>query len=460
MMSLREAAMVLGSVASADASARFLHISIDSRELLPGSLFVALRGPNHDGHDHLGAVAAAGACGAVVEQRKSINLPQLVVSDTRVALARLAEYWRQRWPLKLVAITGSNGKTTVKEMTGKIVASQGPALITEGNQNNEVGVPLTLLRARPFHQFAVIEMGMSNAGELARLSTIGRPDIAVITNAGSAHLENFRDRQALAQAKGEIFNGLRSDGVAVINADDPAADLWRELAAPRSVIDFALDNPEAAIRGDWRPADNGGVLEVTGVAGEWRVELGLFGRENGANALAAIAVGFLLKVPATDMAVAIASCKPVSGRLQLLTLANGGRLIDDSYNASPDSLRLAIEVLAQQPGKRILILGDMAELGTGSADFHREAGRTARAAGIDQLLTLGEMSELATEAFGAPARHCRDLDSLLLAIGLPQTGDTLLVKGSRSAGMERVVTALTGQPKGELHAPTSFDEEG
>ena len=458
MMSLREAAMVLGSVASADASARFQQISIDSRQMLPGSLFIALRGPNHDGHDHLGAVAAAGASGAVVEQRKPINLPQLVVADTRVALARLAEYWRRRWPIRLVAITGSNGKTTVKEMTASIAASQGPTLATAGNQNNEIGVPLTLLRARPFHQFAVVEMGMSSAGELARLSAISRPDIAVITNAGSAHLQNFRDRDALAQAKGEIFNGLGSDGVAVINADDPAADLWRELAAPRPVIDFALDNPKAAIRGQWQATVDGGALQVAGAAGEWQVELGLFGRENGANALAAIAVSHLLGVPAADMAGALAHCKPVSGRLQLLQLTNGVRLIDDSYNANPESLRLAIEVLALQPGKRTLVLGDMAELGSSSADFHRDAGRAARAAGIDQLLTLGDISELATEAFGSPAQHCEDLDSLLVEIGVPSEGDTLLVKGSRSAAMDRVVTALTGQTNGSVS--TSTEEAG
>jgi len=449
-MSLREAAMVLGTVASANAFARFQQVSTDSRQMLPGSLFVALRGPNHDGHDHLAVVAAGGATGAIVEMRKPVNLPQLVVADTRVALGRLAEYWRRRWSLQLVAVTGSNGKTTVKEMIAKITSQLGPTLATTGNLNNEIGVPLTLLRIRPFHQFAVVEMGMSSSGELTRLSTMGRPDIAVITNAGSAHLENFRDMAAVAQAKGEIFNGVSASGAAVINGDDPAAQLWRELAAPRRIIEFALDNPAADIRGRWQPNANGGELSVSGKSGEWRVQLPLFGRENGANALAAIAVGYLLDVSARSMANALALCRPVAGRLQPLRTLTGARLIDDSYNANPDSLRLAINVLAQQVGRRLLVLGDMAELGPDSAEFHRDAGIAAREAGIERLLTIGNNSRHAADAFGEGAHHCADQETLLGRLQTLGKGDTLLVKGSRSAAMDKIVAVLMATPAGEV----------
>ena len=450
MMSLREAAMVLGTVASADASARFQQVSIDSRKMLPGSLFVALRGPNHDGHDHLAAVAASGATGAVVEQRSSVNLPQLVVSDTRIALGQLAEYWRERWPLKLIAVTGSNGKTTVKEMIAKITSQLGPTLSTLGNLNNEIGVPLTLLRVRPFHEFAVVEMGMSASGELTRLSAISHPDIAVITNAGAAHLENFQDMRAVAKAKGEIFNDLAADGTAVINGDDPAAELWRELAAPRRVVEFSLNNRAASIRGEWQPTANGGELSLNGDSGQWRVQLQLFGRENGANALAAIAVGYLLGASAESMASALALCQPVSGRLQLMATPAGARLIDDSYNANPDSLRLAIDVLAQQSGQRTLVLGDMAELGSGSAEFHREAGLAAREAGIERLLTIGNDSRHATDTFGVAAEHCVDRASLVGYLQQLGEGDTLLVKGSRSAAMDKIVAELMAVPSGEI----------
>lgn len=434
--------MVLGTVASASASARFLQVSTDSRQLMPGSLFVALRGPHHDGHDHLAAVAAAGATGAVVEQRRALGLPQLVVADTRVALGRLAHYWRRRWPLKLIAVTGSNGKTTVKEMIAQVTAQLGPTLVTQGNQNNEIGVPLTILRGRPFHQFAVVEMGMSAAGELTRLSAIGRPDIAVITNAGPAHLEHFRDVAAVARAKGEVLTGLNSGGIAIINGDDPGAEGWRELAGPRQVIDFALDNPQAAIRGRWRPVETGGELEVSGEYGEWRVGIPLLGRHNGANALAAIAVGYALGVPVEGLQAAMARCQPVAGRLQPLKTPGGARLIDDSYNANPVSLAAAIAVLAEQQGRRLLVLGDMAELGPDSQEFHREAGLAARQAGIDQLITVGTDSRYASEAFGHGAQHCSDQAALLQRLVSLGAGDVLLVKGSRTAAMDQVVAAL------------------
>ncbi|MEL0082058.1 MAG: UDP-N-acetylmuramoyl-tripeptide--D-alanyl-D-alanine ligase, partial [Gammaproteobacteria bacterium] len=434
--------MALGTVASANASARFQQVSTDSRELLPGSLFVALRGARQDGHDHLASVAAAGATGAVVEQRKAIDLPQLVVSDTRVALGRMAEYWRRRLPLTLVAITGSNGKTTVKEMVAKILSQQGTTLATSGNQNNEIGVPLTLLRARPYHQYAVVEMGMSHAGELTRLASMGHPDIAVITNAGSAHLENFADKNGLVQAKGEIFNGLSSDGIAVINGDDPAADYWSDLAAPRNRKLFAFENSAADIRGQWQPTETGGLLKVSGDAGNWQVDLPLLGRENGINALAAITVGHCLGLSGEQMSEALKQCKPVAGRLQPLLTPAGARLIDDSYNASPDSVRVAIDVLAQQGGQRTLILGAMAELGTDSEAFHRDAGIAARDAGIDRLLTVGDQSRFASEAFGEGGRHYPNQQDLLADLPLPGERDTLLVKGSRVAAMEKVVRSL------------------
>ncbi len=454
MMSLREAAMALGTVASANAASRFQQVSTDSRTLLPGSLFVALKGPNHDGHDHLAVVAAAGAAGAIVDHRCSVDLPQLVVADTRRALGVVAAYWRQRLPLQLVGVTGSNGKTTVKEMIAAILRQLGSTLATEGNLNNDIGVPLTLLKARPFHQYAVIEMGMSAAGELTWLSSITRPDVAVITNAGPAHLQQFRDVNEIARAKGEILSSLSSKGTAVINGDDPAADFWRSLAEPRKIIDFALDNPAAAIRGHWSATRSGGLLKVEGVAGEWQTELSLLGRANGINALAAVAVAHLLGATPEQCQQGLASLQPVSGRLQLINLSAGGQLINDCYNANPASLGNAIEVLAQMPGRKTLVLGDMGELGEKSEDFHREAGSVAAAAGIDRLFTIGNQSRLAADAFASlrpcGAHHYSDINQCCADLPGFDSNDYLLVKGSRSAGLERLVEFLVERVDGDL----------
>ena len=442
MMSLRETALVLGSVVSANASGRYQQISIDSRDLLPGSLFVALKGPNHDGHDHLSVVEAAGAVGAIVEQRKAIDLPQLVVPDSYAALGKVAAYWRGRLPLKLVAITGSNGKTTVKGMAAEIAAELGKTLATEGNQNNEIGMPLTILNARPFHQYAVIEMGMSSAGELTRMSAIAKPDVAVITNAGPAHLQQFKGVANVAIAKGEILSGLTEDGVAIINGDDASASLWRELAEPRRVVEFSMTNPDAEIYGQWQSTGSGGQLKVVSSAGEWQADLFVFGRHNGANALAAIAVGSVLGASPKQMAAALARCQPVAGRLQPLLCANGLTLIDDSYNANPASMEMAIAVLAQMPGQRTLVLGDMGELGSQSEELHRQVGRQARHAGIERLMTVGKLSALVTESFGEGAKHFTDQQALLEQLTGLGRGNTVLIKGSRAASMERIVEAL------------------
>ncbi|MBL4621185.1 MAG: UDP-N-acetylmuramoyl-tripeptide--D-alanyl-D-alanine ligase [Immundisolibacteraceae bacterium] len=444
-MSLRETALVLGTVVSANASSRYQQISTDSRDLLPGSLFVALRGPNHDGHDHLAVVEAAGAVGAIVEQRKPIDLPQLVVPDSRAALGKIAAYWRRKLPLTLVAITGSNGKTTVKGMVAEIVAEIGKTLATEGNQNNEIGVPLTLLKVRPFHQFAVIEMGMSGPGELTSLSAMGQPDVAVINNAGPAHLEKFDDVNGVAAAKGEILSGLKSQGIAIINGDDPAADVWRRLAGARRVIDFSMTKPGAALYGQWQANGSGGTLTVCSDNETWQADLFLLGRHNGANALAAIAVGNVLGATSAQMAAALARCQPVAGRLQPLLCSNGLTVIDDSYNANPASMQMAIEVLAQMPGRRTLVLGDMGELGRQSEALHRQLATQARTAGIERMLTIGELSAVATQAFGEGGEHFEDQQALVKQLQQLRRGDTVLIKGSRAAGMDRVVARLMNE---------------
>ncbi|MBV1961636.1 MAG: UDP-N-acetylmuramoyl-tripeptide--D-alanyl-D-alanine ligase [Immundisolibacteraceae bacterium] len=442
MMSLRETAMVLGTVVSANASGRYQQISTDSRDLLPGSLFVALRGPNHDGHDHLAVVEAAGAVGAIVEQRKPIDLPQLVVPDSRAALGKIAAYWRRRLPLNLVAITGSNGKTTVKNMVAEIVAEIGKTLATEGNQNNEIGVPLTLLKVRPFHQFAVVEMGMSGPGELTALAAMGQPDVAVITNAGPAHLAQFDDITGVAAAKGEILSGLSDQGIAIINGDDPAAGLWRQLAGERQVIDFSMQNPDAAIYGQWQNTGSGGTLTVCADGETWQADLFLLGRHNGANALAAIAVGQVLGVTPAQMAAALARCQPAAGRLQPLLCSNGLTVIDDSYNANPASMQMAIAVLAQMPGRRTLVLGDMGELGGQSKALHRQLAKQARAAGIERMMTTGELSAVTAQTFGEGGEHFDDQQALIKQLKQLSRGDTVLIKGSRAAGMDRVVAQL------------------
>jgi UDP-N-acetylmuramoyl-tripeptide--D-alanyl-D-alanine ligase len=445
-MQLSQAAEVLsGRCVSADAA--FHGVSTDTRQLQPGSLFVALRGPNHDGHDYLDAARARGAAAAAVSRVTQTPLPQLEVEDTRLALGRLAAWWRARFALPVVAVTGSNGKTTVRSMTHAILSRAGRTLATEGNLNNDIGLPLTLFRLGPEDRYAVLEMGANHPGEIDYLACIAQPDIAVITNAGPAHLEGFGDVAGVARAKGELFARLGPQGVAILNADDRYAPLWRELACHCQVVEFGLQ-ADAAVRADWLGDVAGSRVALVTPWGDAEFHLPLPGRHNVMNALAASAAALAAGAGLESVVSGLESLSPVAGRFTVHRLPQGVTVIDDTYNANPGSLQAAIDVLATAGGETWLVLGDMAELGPGARELHAEAGRRARAAGVDRLFTLGELSRAAAESFGAAAAAFDTVEDLVAALG-SQVHDGLhvLVKGSRRMRMERVVQTL-GAAKG------------
>lgn len=424
------------------ADVEFHGVSTDTRSLPAGALFIALRGPRFDAHDYVAEAAARGAVALLVERAVDSPLPQLIVRDTRLALGRLAAAWRLHCNTPLVAITGSNGKTTVKEMSRAIFAQSGAVLATEGNLNNDIGVPLTLLRLTPQHRHAVIEMGANHAGEIAYLSDLAQPDAAVITNAGPAHLEGFGSVEGVARAKGEIYRGLRENGVAVINADDAFADLWRGMAGTQRQLCFGMA-PEAAVTARWQPEGCGSRLWLQTPVGETELLLPVPGRHNVMNALAAAALALALDLSLEAIRRGLAGMQGVAGRLARRAAFNGAQLIDDSYNANPASMRAAIDVLAACAAPRILVVGDMGELGANAMPLHREIGAYARSAGIDALYATGPLSLATVEGFGAGAQHFADCAALAAALRKVLTVEsTVLVKGSRSARMERVVEAL------------------
>ena len=468
---------------------RFTSVSTDSRKLVPGDLFVALRGENFDGYEFVAQAAQSGAvaalvnadsynkinpdgttshltssaknAGQVIGYQSSIHNPEfsiLVVEDTRLALGQLAAYWRKQFEIPLVAITGSNGKTTVKEMLANILreaaGSADGVLATRGNLNNDIGMPLTLLQLNATHRYAVIEMGMNHTGEIEYLSNIAEPDVALINNASGAHLEGLGSVESVARAKGEIFAGLKHHGTAVINADDEYAPLWRSLAGVNPLLEFGLDL-QANVCGTWCPHGYGLRLDVTAPQGAFSVNLQVPGIHNAHNALAATAAAIALNVPLEVIAAGLEKFGGVAGRLQRKAARHGARLIDDTYNANPASMRAAISVLAEADGKRILVLGDMGELGEKAAIFHAEIGGEARRAGIKMLYALGTLSNYAVNEFGSGAQHFERIEDLQVVLEKElDANTTVLVKGSRFMKMERVVKYLENgkveaQPEGE-----------
>ncbi len=414
-------------------------ISIDSRKVQRGDLFLAIRGENHDAHDYVCKLQGK-ACGALVSHRLECDIPQVLVKDTRLALVALAKAWRSRYRKPLIGLTGSNGKTTLKEMIAAILSRQLNVLATLGNFNNDIGMPLTLLRIRDTHDVAVIEMGANHFGEIAMLTDIARPDIAIINNAGPAHLEGFGDIQGVARAKGEIFQGLAAQGTAVINADDTYADYWAGLINEgQSIIRFGLDQP-ADVQGVYQ---GNGQLLIRTEEGEQSLQLQLLGRHNAMNALAATAVTRALGVNLATVKEGLESLSSVPGRLSMVTGLRGSLLIDDTYNANPASVDAALGVLAEAPGVRLMVLGDMGELGENSAALHAETGMTAKRLGIDRLYCLGRHSTGACVQFGSPETAYVERDALINALKQEVDSDmTILIKGSRSARMEYVVEAL------------------
>ena len=441
MMTLAEcAAAVGGRLHGADAT--FSEVVSDTRALARGALFVVLKGPRFDAHEFLPQARAHGAAGALVARRVDDALPQVEVDDTRRALGRLAAHWRARFDLPVVAVTGSNGKTTVKNMIAACLREAGAALATEGNLNNDIGVPLTLLRLRASHRYAVIEMGMNHPGEIDYLTRLTRPDVALITNAAAAHLAGLGSVENVAHAKGEIFAGLRPNGIAVINADDDFAPLWRELAARARVMTFGFA-PAAQVRGAYRTRPDGIDLQITTERGETSMRLSLLGKHNAANALAASAAALAVGVGLDDIKRGLEKLRAASGRLEIKRGVKGVRVLDDTYNANPGSVAAGLEVLREAQGERVLVLGDMGELGDAAADIHRRVGALARRVGIDALWAVGPLTRLAVEAFGDGGAHFESAEALVDALRARANPRlTVLVKGSRAMKMERVVAGI------------------
>jgi UDP-N-acetylmuramoyl-tripeptide--D-alanyl-D-alanine ligase len=449
-MQLSEAAQLLaGSFTGADS--KFTGVSTDTRQLLPGALFFALQGPNFDGHGFIETAREQGAVAAAVAHPSESALPQIEVADTRLALGSLSAHWRQQFTLPLVGITGSNGKTTVRAMTAAILSQCGDTLATQGNLNNDIGLPLTLARLGAADRFAVLEMGANHPGEIDYLAGLARPTIAIVTNAGPAHLEGFGDLQGVAQAKGEMFSRLGKDGVAVINADDTFAPLWRELAAHCQIVEFGLQG--ADVTADWQGDASGSDVQLQSPAGNINFHLAFPGRHNVMNALAATAAALAAGAGLDAVKAGLETLSQVAGRFNVHSLPGDITLIDDTYNANPESLQVALDVLALAQGDSWLVLGDMGELGTDAAALHGAAGRQAREAGVSRLYGLGELAQVAVNAFEGPGGAYATLDELLAVLQRELNGPLhILVKGSRRMRMERVVAALGVNPKaGEMH---------
>ncbi|KAF1029497.1 MAG: UDP-N-acetylmuramoyl-tripeptide--D-alanyl-D-alanine ligase [Burkholderia plantarii] len=457
MLTLREAAaLVPGATVIGDGDVAFSRVSTDSRTAADGDLFVALKGERFDAHDFLGDVAARGVR-AVLVARDAIpdGVSALRVSDTRLALGLLAASWRQRFTLPLAAVTGSNGKTTVKEMIASVFAAAVGAdarLATAGNFNNDIGLPLTLLRLSAAHRLAVIELGMNHPGETETLAKLAAPTIALVNNAQREHQEFMATVEAVALEHASVIHALTPDGVAVFPADDAYAGIWRVAATGNRILDFALNtagrNTAAAVTG----VEQAGVLAIDTPVGRIDVRLRALGEHNARNALASTAAAIAAGVSLDAIRAGLEAFEPVKGRLQVkrasVTSLAGATVIDDTYNANPDSMCAAIDVLAQQGTPRVLVIGEMGEVGDEGPAFHREIGAYARERGIDALYATGEATRDACAAYGPAARHFDDVAALLAALDAAGHGAaaTVLVKGSRYTKMERVVDALTNQP--------------
>jgi UDP-N-acetylmuramoyl-tripeptide--D-alanyl-D-alanine ligase len=453
MITLGELAQVLDGAATADPDARVESVSTDSRTLAPGALFVALRGPRFDGHDHAAQARQRGAAALMVERSVPVDLPQLRVPDARRALGRAAAHWRSGFSMPVVAVTGSNGKTTVTQMIGSIFAqaygerdARALWLATRGNLNNEIGLPLMLFELAEHHRAAVFELGMNRPGEIAELARLARPTLAVVNNAQREHQEFLASPAATARENGAALASLPPDGIAVFPSDDACAPIWRDLAGMRRVIDFAMHGP-AMVGVRYAAHASGSDLQISTAAGPIETSLAVAGAHNVHNALGAAACCLGLGIAPQAIGAGLASFRAVAGRGVRLHASHDTVVIDDSYNANPDSVRAAIELLAGQSAPRVLVLGDMGEVGAQGPAFHREVGAYARAMGIEVLLATGPLSREAVAAFGAGAQHFDRIEALIEAAraSLAKAG-ALLVKGSRFMQMERVVQALAAGP--------------
>lgn len=447
-MTLAQAAVATGGEMHGP-DVRFEGVCTDSRTVSRGDLFVALRGERYDGHRFVEQAAAAGAVAALVDRAHGTSgpegMPCAAVADTTAALGALAAYWRRQFDIPLIAVAGSNGKTTVKEMIAACLRAHfGAAAVhaTRGNLNNHIGVPLTLLALRSAHRVAVVEIGMNHPGETAQLADMAKPTVALVNNAQREHQEFMRSVADVAEEHASLIRALPQRGVAVFSADDAHAGIWRDAAAERVVRDFGLQ-AEAKVRGLCAMEADSSRISVMAPEGSVEFVLPLPGEHNVRNALAAIAAATAAGAALEACAQALGRFVAVKGRLQIRAGLRGATLIDDTYNANPDSVRAAIDVLARASGRKFLVLGDMGEVGTQGVAFHEEVGAYARAAGVDALYALGDLAAAAAQAFGAGARHYLRIEELLAdAAGALGPHTTMLVKGSRFMQMERVVRSF------------------
>lgn len=451
MMNLEEAARATdGSLSSVGSERIVFHaVSTDTREDLTDKLFIALRGERFDAHDYLEQAAAQGAVAALVDLREGLqapaSLPLVRVADTRLALGALAKHWRAKFTLPLIGVTGSNGKTTVKEMCAAILRAwlgEDAVLATQGNLNNDIGLPKMLLRLSAQHRAAVIEMGMNHPGEITYLARLAKPTVAIVTNAQRAHLEGMGGLQAVAAEKGEIYRALGPTGFAIINADDEHAAWWYANHGSAKAISFGLAHA-ADVSAQCQAEGLGHRVSLRAPQGEVEFVLQVPGLHNVRNALGAAAATLAAGAPLAAVACGLDEFSGAKGRLQRKVTESGATLLDDTYNANPDSVQAGIDVLAATPGRKYLVLGDMGEIGEMSAQYHDEIGGYAKSAGVDRLFALGEHSVLAARNFGAGGAHFTSVEALVEAIR-PELGAdvVVLVKGSRFMRMERVVEAL------------------
>ena len=422
-------------------------VSIDTRTLKNRQLYIAIEGKNFDGHNFIELAEQAGASAVLTHKKLETNLPQILVNDTHLALAKLAGAWREKMDLKIIGVTGSNGKTTTKEMLAAILSVNNSVLFTQGNLNNDIGVPLTLLKLSPEHRYAVIEMGANHAGEIAYTSRFVKADVAIITNVGAAHLEGFGDVNGVARAKGEIIETLNPNGVAVLNADDAFFDYWQNIAGSRKIITFGIENvadvfaKNIDVKIENRQFVTRFDLETNGE--KISINLPLAGNHNVLNALAATAATLAFGISLEQIKQGLETMSPVNGRLQLLCGRLGNWIINDTYNANTASLKAALDILDKCGGEHWVILGAFGELGDDTERLHFEIGETLKNYGVKRLFAVGELTQQTVAAFGENAQHFFSQTELLAALMPELTGnETILIKGSRLQRMENITTAL------------------
>ncbi len=452
-MSLQQLSECLALESPQSAEVVFSGVTIDSRKNCKGQLFIAIRGDHFDGHDYLDAARKSGAVAALVETKIDCDLPQLIVEDCKQAMIRLANQWRKGCRATVIGLTGSNGKTTVKEMIFHILQKQAETHATQGNFNNDIGVPLTLFELAPEDSYAVIEMGANHAGEIANLAIIAEPDIVYVNNVAAAHLAGFGTVQGVIDSKGELYAYCSEHHRAVFNADEFASIQWRENCAAQSQLSCALNAESADVRASWQSEEAGLRLTVDYQRQTESVSLCVFGEHNARNALAAITVSLIAGIEFTTAVNNLAGFSGVKGRLQMLGGPNKSKLINDSYNANPDSLKAGIKVLCGLHGEAWLALGDMGELGDEAQALHTQAAQFAREQGVKKMFAIGPLSCVAIREFGEDG-YCFEIIDEMAKVILSQIheGVNLLIKGSRSTGMEKLVEGLVSHQKsGDVH---------